>query len=127
MKKKTLAVCLVLALVSPNVFAKEINLECKTKRVEGNEFVWDLYLDLDKNSGTKTSRVHDEFTAGKLIVTADTYVLRTANDIYVENTVLSRVDLSVREDLEFSDQFSSIPDKKFYGSCKVVENPKVKI
>ena len=125
--KKLMIMIAILIGFSATAQAKEINLGCESTRVDGAVKNWDLYLNTEKMTGTKS----DEEYRGKLAVQSDAYVLvinipNTTGDINIRRVQINRADLSVVETFEMTVAGMAL-NKVFKGNCVIKKAPENQI
>ena len=125
--KKLMIMIAILIGFSATAQAKEINLGCETTRVEGKKANFDLYLNTEKMTGTKS----DVDYRGKLAVQSDAYVLvisvpNNTGDLEIRRVQINRADLSVVESFKMEIAGMEI-NRAFEGSCVIKEAPKNQI
>ena len=126
MKKLMIMIAIVIGF-SATAQAKEINLGCETERVEGKKTNFDLYLNTEKMTGTKS----DEDYRGQLAVESGAYVLvisvpNSSGELDIRRVEINRADLSVIESLKM-ELAGMMISKTYKGSCVIKEAPKNQI
>ena len=124
MKKAIITAMTILGLTTI-AQAKEINLGCETIRAKGTPFQWDLYLNTDKMTGTKS----DVKNRGDLAIQSDAYVLVMRTDKFggFQRIDINRADLSVNEHIVIDIGIGDPIKSDFQGKCVVKQSPKNQI
>ena len=127
--KKLMIMIAILMGVSTVAQAKEINLGCDVKRVDGKKNQYDLYLNTSEMTGTRS----DEEYKGVVSIQSDSYSLvidsSTTGVTSIIKTVIDRTNLAVveRHFIDFKVEGIEPKNLVYSGKCQIKEAPKNQI
>ncbi len=121
---------IIIALIfTTTAQAKEINLTCDVKRVDGKTAQYDLYLNTTEMTGTRS----DADYKGVVDIQSDAYslLINSSTDAVsdIQKTVIDRTNLAVveRRIIDFGVEGIEPKQMVWSGKCQIKEAPKNQI